>query len=360
MRTPRGYVPPHPSWYSLKPDGTPRMESDARSSSLDPQEPKSQGADPSLPECIPTGLPVPSLPEVRWCDDQWFRHSGWRTDRLRVYLSLCRTFGDCRRAEAFRHCGTNAWVLKNVSQPGKFRLAANYCHDRFCRPCSVARSNLIAGNLRGRIRNKPHRFVTLTLRQTDQPLHKCLDRLYFAFAKLRRSSLWQEAVYGGVACLELTRGQKNDHWHVHLHCIVSGKFLPQDKLSDAWLRATGDSPIVDVRMIGDHERTVRYVAKYAAKGLDASILRQQDVLDEAVEALHKRRLALTFGDWRGVQLTRCPKSDDWQPLMPLQQLRLRALDGDQTARCILRDLHLPDAWLLTQCLLPEDVDALPP
>lgn len=163
--------------------------------------------------------------------------------------------------------------------------------------------------------------------------------LYASFRRLRSSRVWRDNVRGGAAFCEPCWSERTECWHVHLHIVAEGKFIPQAQLSAAWLKATGDSPIVDIRLIHGHDKAVDYVVKYAAKPLEPATLRDHDRLCEAIMALHGRRLVLPFGSWHGIRLCEVDRTTEWRALAPLGELLQRAAAGDVWADSVLRKLR---------------------
>ena len=265
-----------------------------------------------------------------------FRHSGWAHSRDLIRLALEATGTSRGRLSRWDQCGENAWVLQHPDQLNRYRIAASFCHDRFCRPCSNARSNLAARNLLSRLGSAQHRFVTLTLQSTDQSLCSLVDKLYKSFRRLRAQKLWQEKVDGGAAFLEIKWNERRQRWHPHLHLIVEGRFLPQALLSDAWKKATQGSSIVDIRKISSAQHAARYVAKYASKPLSHTFLNRSDKLQEAIVAMRGTRLALTFGSWRGFRLFQHGPREEWIAVAPLETVLESAAAGDQMMLSIVR------------------------
>jgi len=274
---------------------------------LDPQE----SAVPHQPATSQTDHADP----VELCID--WRHTCWHRDRRRVYDAMSKCLMPTSRLERFAGCGSGAWVLQDKARPDRLRVSANYCHDRWCTPCARTKARIVAGNLRGQIGDRPHRFITLTLRANDESLQQRLNTLYASFRRLRRSPLWKRCVAGGAAFCEPCWSQRSQAWHVHLHIIADGRFIPQKELSDAWLVATGDSYIVDVRLIHNGDKAVEYVTKYACKPLTSETMRDVDRLQEAIVALRGRRLVLPFGAWYHVKLTAVSDDTDWIAKAPL-------------------------------------------
>ncbi|MCK5641753.1 MAG: protein rep [Gammaproteobacteria bacterium] len=270
---------------------------------------------------------------------QVFRHSGWKRDRVTVYRALARTGQSASRLQGFSACGDNAYVLKSDEDPPRYRVAGSSCHDRFCQVCASERSQAIALNVIQAIGTDRVRFVTLTLRQQHRPLAETIDALYQAFRKLQRLKQWRQRVKAGVGFLELKYKEQSGLWNCHLHLLVTGKFIPKRDLSAWWHTITGDSMIVKIKLPGDAEGVTRYVTKYASKPLNNSYLQFPRALDEAIVAIKGRRMATTFGGWRGVLLVDHPNEDAWENLGPLDQWIARAADGDEHAVNLLRQIN---------------------
>jgi len=288
-----------------------------------------------------------------------FRHSGWKHTRDLVLRALASLPDAAARFARVATCGSRAWVYKSLEPVPRYSIRCRKCHDRFCTPCSTARSHLVARNLAKVIDPKHTRFVTLTLKHSSAPLADQLDRLYACFAKLRSRKLWRQTQNGGIAFLEVKRSRDGHSWHPHLHVLTTGRFLPQAELAAAWLAVTGDSHVVDVRWVRRSSDACSYVAKYASKGCCGQVLADPPSLREAVAALAGRRTFLTYGTWRG-QVMSAPDNDDsveWQFVATLESLLTsRRLKGDR-ASVILAQLASVPADSLTADL-PPPVDTL--
>lgn len=260
-----------------------------------------------------------------------FRHSGWHRDRQRVYQALRDTAQSISRITAFVDCGVDAYVLQSAEPPYQYRLAGSHCHDRLCVPCARDRSRSIAANVVARLAGQPCRFLTLTLRQTDADLRTQLDRVTSCFARLRQRKLWKDCVAGGCAFVELKWASHRQTWNVHLHCLLHGKYIPQADLSLAWLKITQDSMIADIRFIRNNAVAARYVTKYASKPFNQQIASDPELLREVVVGTQNKRLVITFGDWRGIQLTQTPTDELWVNLGHVEDFAQRARSGDPDA-----------------------------
>lgn len=263
-----------------------------------------------------------------------WRHRHWEGHRAKIAHAMSEGAWPLTRARNFRICGSNCRIERSPST-GRVRLRAMYCHDRFCLPCGTARAKLIARNLANKVMNgsaaNKMRLVTLTIRHTHQPLTQQIDRLLKGFRTLRRTAIWGNAQDGGAAFLEIKR-TPDGLWHPHLHVVCEGNFISQPSLRETWRGITGDSWIVDVRMIRDAEAVSGYVAKYAAKPLDPSVIENHDALQEAMTALAGRRLCNCFGSWRGYELEQKPEDPkDWEFCWHLSQFLILCKRQDQTA-----------------------------
>jgi len=191
-------------------------------------------------------------------------------------------------------------------------------------------------NLDPLLKDRAVRFITLTLKHDDTPLSPKLDRLLDCFDRLRRMSGWASRVTGGAAFIEVKHNDETSRWHPHLHVICTGSYFPHDDLKSLWLSVTGDSHIVDVRLVKDENTIARYVSKYLTKPGDNQLYRNHDALCEAIRALKGRRLVTTFGTWRGTPLLKNETLSEWAPVMPWPELLARCRMNDVDAIAIYR------------------------
>jgi len=241
------------------------------------------------------------------------------------------------------------WVLRSTTDPSQFRTVQDTCKSRWCKPCYRSRAHLIRHRLSQHLDARPVRFLTLTLRNAEVSLKFQTDRLYKAFRGLRLTPLWKSRVLGGCAFLEVKIGKKSGLWHPHLHVLVQGRYIDMPRLRAEWLRLTGDSDNVDIRLIRQREEVLNYVTKYTTKTCDISNrsddpaangtpVMEHDVLVEAMRALRGRRAIITFGEWRTYKLLKPEDSGEWTVYAHEHELRARALQDDPDAQSVL------DAW----------------
>lgn len=268
-----------------------------------------------------------------------FRHSGWHHDRNRVNKALAEAQVSHSQRQRFADCGRLTFVLREREGQRHYKLAGNYCRNRWCVPCGTSRSRAVAKAMEGCFVATRLRFVTLTLRSSTEPLTELIERLYVAFRKLQRSQLWYSRVDGGIAFLEVKYSEAKGGWHPHLHVIVKGKYLPQKPLSQLWFQITGDSFVVDVRAVKQTSEAFRYVTKYASKPTDASVLRNPSALVEAIKTLQGRRTIIPFGEWRQVKLRPTTEPSDYELVGTLEEVLRRCGQGESWALNIYADLR---------------------
>lgn len=130
-------------------------------------------------------------------------------------------------------------------------------------------------------------------------LRRLMDRRRYFNAGIRGAP-WTELcrAEGAVYTLELTN--KGNGWHPHCHMIILAASKPsQSVISEEWHRITGDSMIVDCRLItGDPAEGFMEVFKYAVKFSDLTLSDNW----HAAQILKGKRLLNSFGLFRGVHI----------------------------------------------------------
>jgi len=267
-----------------------------------------------------------------------FRHSGWALERERVRRAMLACMTTASRQERFDNCGSDC-VVEYSPTLKRHRVKANYCGDRFCVPCCRARAIKFQAKLGQLIGDETPLFITLTLRNSAEPLAKLITHLLESFRRLRQTKLWRKLVRAGVGVIEIKKGSGGFGWHPHLHIIALGSFIPQTELSAAWKRSTGGSFIVDIQRASRSKDAVHYATKYVSKGWTAEVARDHDALCECITAMRGRRLLVTFGLWHGLDIDADEKGpDDWGRVGTLDFIFNRFRAGEQWAVGVLRSL----------------------
>ena len=276
---------------------TPRQATTDPFLSLVPLETNQQGQTTTVGE----PKPIDSFC-VRW------RHAHWHRLRTATAEGLQRIGAPPARIHRLSACGQNAWVYVDASNPKRFKMTAEYCHDRFCVPCARRKAREVSSALRQAVPDRPTLFVTLTLRPDGRTLQQLVDLLLKSFSILRRSAVWRSTVTGGASFIEIKRSKGVDGWNVHAHVLCEANWIPHQALKDTWAHITGGSFIVDIRRVRTLSDLANYVSKYVSKGIPTTLASNPEHLDDALRALRGRRLCSTFGSWRGIPLN--PRPND--------------------------------------------------
>lgn len=250
-------------------------------------------------------------------------------DRIRDALVLAGTPENS--VLRYCQCGSHAWIYRHRTDPDRLQVRSDACRSRWCPACASRRGREIADNMRKVLRGKVTRLVTFTLRHSKDALRQQLDRLYRCFLKVRRSKDWSSRVTGGIQVLEIKLSKDQVHYHPHLHVIVTGTYYPHNLLRSQWERATGDSKIVDIRLIDENDDATKYVTKYLTKPVHGDLLVHPDKLADVISQTKGRRFIFAFGILKSSLTRRQDVDTDWIPIAPLSELIRRSLHGDQFA-----------------------------
>lgn len=225
------------------------------------------------------------------------------------------------RQLSYHGCRNVAWFVRHVRSQ-EVRVASRRCNLRWCPLCIKTKRFIMKSSIIPWIekRQKP-KFITLTLRHSDDPLSDQLERIYECFKKLRSSELWKNHIQGGMWFFQVTKTKETNQWHPHLHIICAGKYLEQSALREKWYKITHDSNIVDIRAIKSAVKTADYVARYATAPADLSKMVIEDAI-EVFDALAGRKMCGTFGTGKEIQLVpkQCPDADDWEDIGSFWQI----------------------------------------
>lgn len=292
-------------------------------------------------KCQSNTLPASSLPYAPPDTAlQARRHESWAKQRQATYEALRLLGYSTLQLSAFLRCGSTAWLMRHRTDPTHYKFALETCRFRLCRPCALDRSRVIRANLETVAQHGVVRFLTLTLRSTNEPLRITVARLHKHFRTLRRRSLWRDRVVGGAAFLEVTRNHKTRLWHAHLHCLLQGHFIPRSAIAHEWLSITGDSYIVDIRLPHSQATVANYVTKYVTKPFNPGSSTTLSDLVLAAQALEHTKLAITFGRWRKLHLLTERADPQWTKVEHTNMLcgTIHLTEAQRT--------HVLEAWAL--------------
>ena len=257
--------------------------------------------------------------------------------RIQAAYRLLDEEDTTRREEQLLNCQTFAWFFRH-KETGEVKVIGRKCGLRWCPVCQQSRQARITHEVSNWLKMFKHpKILTLTLLHSTDTLNEQIKRLYDCFRKLRSRKFFKSKVTGGVWFFQIKKSKTDGLWHPHLHCLITGMFVPRDKLSKLWLEITGDSPVCDIRAVKDPDTAVRHVARYAASPADLSNLSQIEIA-EIIQSMHGRRIFGTWGKARSISFKN-PKSSESESWVQI---------GSWSAVFDMRDVD-PDAKLIFNC-----------
>lgn len=283
-------------------------------------------------------------------DNSDFLDSSYRSGRLMEYYDLVAILdfvlseSDLKYCtnmlERFQKCRTMAWQYLDP-ETWLIKSQSNSCRLRWCPMCAEAHVNIIAHNCFEFLsKQKDVRFLTLTMKHSDLPLSEQIRLMKKCFIKLGRRVGWKKYVTGSIPFLHVKRNPDNTEWHVHLHIILTGSYVPQEWLSSEWLKVTGDSIIVHIKAAHTEKElglTIKDFTRYA--GCPANLLKIPiEHQLEVVHAFEGIRVCWTTGICGAVSLSPPKYNKDDSKLINLGRdstIRRRAAAGDLNALRIL-------------------------
>lgn len=188
------------------------------------------------------------------------------------------------------HCG----------RPLKVRLS---CGDRTCPKCRKKWFGYHFKTLLDCISEwKAVYFLTLTVRNIpDQSFGRHdVKAIRDWFGTFRRRF---KSILGGFYVVQATNRGKG--WHLHLHVLYDGVFMPKNIIADAWTEISGGSYIVDIKLVQSPKTAVRYLL---SDFLQSPRIRPEDFAD--FNGVFKgSRLVQPFGKYRKTKFRipfKCP------------------------------------------------------
>jgi len=219
---------------------------------------------------------------------------------------------DTCRSHSLHTCRTLAWFCRNV-KTGKVKILSSSCKLRWCPMCSSTRRWFLTKQVppwvKGAVQPK---FLTLTLKHTEDSIHDQIEHLYNSFKKFRKLDLLKRNIRGGIWFFQIHKSTEDDLWHPHLHCVIDSPWIDKYEISTAWELVTKTSKIINIKEVKDADSVSEYVARYAARPSILANLAQSERV-ELIRSLHGRRLVGTWGTARTISLrpSKPLDSSDW-------------------------------------------------
>ncbi len=198
--------------------------------------------------------------------------------------------GDDKAAMRFRDCGRCHVVYTCSSTGAKWRNTWR-CHDRLCPTCAPLRAGRLLHQYWDRIWQPGLRRLVLTIPSVKHISRDTFKSIRRHFAALRRRKAFRHAFVGGIYAIETTWNPRHG-WHVHIHCLFEGHFIPQALLKKHWHDITGDAEIVWIGVADKPYQEFKYILKPDPL-LDIPV----PLLAEFIRASKGMRLVQPFGSW---------------------------------------------------------------
>lgn len=199
------------------------------------------------------------------------------------------------------------------------------CKKRTCPKCAAARSRRLVEAYFPVVSSFAWpAFLTLT-----HPvvwlgdMVKTKNKLIKSFAKLRRQKEWDGKK--GIYTIEILK-KEGDFCYVHLHAIVDLKWIDQKKLSEIWLKMTGNAFIVDIRRVTNTKKSCIELLKYQTKMWEW----EEEYLELIEKAFKHSRFVGSFGIKR-------PEMKSHAQVCPLCGGKLSICEDWKSGRPVLRE-----------------------
>ena len=211
-----------------------------------------------------------------------------RIFRERGYDAVASKLNNCEETELLvccNSCHAHWYVI-------------NHCRSRVCPLCSYKVSKERANYIRTMSKQMKYpKMLTLTMPRWTRSGQEGIKYLRDCFNKFKRQRVFKKVV-GGAYQIEVKI--KPDGYHIHMHIIYDGPYVPYQHIFTAWSKIIGeDAPQIRVES-PKTAKAMEYVAKYAAKSADFD--GDPNNIVEWYEATKGQRLFTTFGKWYNVKI----------------------------------------------------------
>ena len=195
------------------------------------------------------------------------------------------------------------------------------CGDRTCEVCRRKWFGTHYNKIIGYVEKwKRPITVCLTLKNIpDTEFNKgSVKQLRGYFNKLRHRKDFKTSIKGGFYMIQVTND--GNGWHLHMHIIYDGLYIPKEALVNAWREITGGSYIVD---IGEAKKPARAVAYLLSDFSGTPRIREQD--KTVYNDVFKRsRLVQAFGCYARTKMSspyKCPScgGSSWRIIIDMRR-----------------------------------------
>lgn len=272
-------------------------------------------------------------------ESQNFLMAGMERHRTSILHAMVNLKYTEKMQDRFASCCQHSTVIRH-SQSHELKLASISCGQRFCPHCGNAYRKKVAQkieDLMGRSRQNVWRFITLTIRSSNNDLKTQIAFLKASFRRLRQTTLWQTTQLMGYGVIEMTWSSRRLQWHPHIHIVSRGVFVSQASLSKQWAECSKGSEVVDIRKIKSSPTAATELCSYLTKmpnipDDDGKV----GLMTELLAALKGTHMLIPFGvrDAIADDLDTQPTetySNEWEFVCTFDNLLKRISNGDISA-----------------------------
>lgn len=180
------------------------------------------------------------------------------------------------------------------------------CHLRVCPRCARDRGRRLFAEY-GDLCDQPGlKHLVLTVPNVQHLTRGAISDLRSNFRRLRRRKRFRRAWRGGLYSIEMTFSRRT-RWHVHIHVLIEGGYVPQAQIREAWEEICGGQRVVWIQASRNSREVLKYILK---PGRD--LLGDLGAIREFIEATRNNRLTHSWGSWysQGVRIEKrkpeCP------------------------------------------------------
>ena len=176
-------------------------------------------------------------------------------------------------ANRYETCGMTYMILGCQKCTQRF-VTPNRCESRICDTCTGKFAARVRKRLAQIFRNLSYKnnmmliFLTLTKRLQPGTDPTTIDaRKVMQDTRKLVKKLWPKS--GGCGAFAVLETGKKQHLHIHL--IIYGRYVPQPRISNEWLKLTLDSSVVFICSVRGAKKASNYLLKYITKPPEAAV-----------------------------------------------------------------------------------------
>jgi len=201
--------------------------------------------------------------------------------------------GWSKSADQVRHCSQviTHWSCHSCGHEWD---SPDRCWHRLCPECAPIRAERLF-EAHKKLTGQPNlKHLVLTLKNVPHLHWSSITTVRRYFTRLRHRKLFRNAWRGGIYTIEFTYSQAAG-WHIHIHALIDGRYIPKAVISKHWLEITGDSQVTWITRSKNSRQVLKYILKPTLELLNDPV-----ELDSFLTVIQGRHLVAGFGRWSRV------------------------------------------------------------